>query len=703
MPFTSAEVHRGSKRWRLQVAELTSWGTVAALALVVVGAGLPSGTYRWGLLLLALLGAWIFVTFRIVFVQAAEARWAAWSSLLAGLGFAAVAYSLLRFHVPSIALVFLPVIVIVGLLRGLREALATAGLATAGYWLAGDIVAGPPGLVSVALHAGAFALSGSIAGLLARELGSHYRGEQEEHRLATAVRHRLLAVLDAVDEGVIFRDRNGVVRVINRRAGEFFDLRADDHLGEPANELLRTIARLTEDPEGFMETFQELRDDPELELRSWIEQILPERRQFRLYSGPTFDEAGLLGGRIEVYTDVTEGVRRSAEIERLYEETRAVAESYQRSLLPTDAPSVPRINVVAHYVPAAGRRGVSGDFYDFMPLSEGKLGVTLGDVCGIGPAAVNDAALARYTLRSLAAEQDDPALLFERLNHQIVRQSSSERFTRLLLGALDPERAVLEYVNAGHVPPIVYRAGPQEVEWLAEGGIALGVEEDVQYKCARVELQPGDMILFYTDGVTDALRNGRPLGQGKLTDLVEEYGVGTPGELVQAIRRAVEAWVFGGEPRDDVALLAFQVAPDAAIAEPVRELVLPNEPARVAEVRAFVASFLADVRAPVEISQEYVLAVGEAAANAYRYGRRSMGRSEVRIQCRLEGPAVVTSITDEGRGFDPHTLEREGPPDRFASGGRGLFLMRALTDDVGYEVGEQGTTVTLRRRVFEHA
>ncbi|MGH2821165.1 MAG: ATP-binding SpoIIE family protein phosphatase, partial [Actinomycetota bacterium] len=452
--------------------------------------------------------------------------------------------------------------------------------------------------------------------------------------------------------------------------------------------------------EGFMETFQELREDPELELRSWIEQILPERRQMRLYSAPTYDEAGLLVGRIDVYTDVTEGMQRSAEIEQLYEEARGVAESYQRSLLPSQTPSVPRLNLVAHYVPAAGRRAVCGDFYDFVPLSDGKVGITLGDVCGIGPAAVNDAALARYTLRSLAADQSDLSILLERLNHQIVRQSSSERFTRVLLGALDPERAVLEYVNAGHVPPIVYRAGRQEIEWLGEGGIALGIEEDVQYKCARVQLSPGDMVVFYTDGVTDAWRRGRPLGQGKLSDLVTEYGVGTPGELVQAIRRAVEAWVYGGEPRDDVTLVAVQVVPDATIAEEVRELVLPNEPARVAEVRAFVAGFLVDVRAPVEASQEYLLAVGEAAANAYRYGRKPEGRSEVRVRCRIERSSVVTSISDEGRGFDPEAVQREGLPDRFASGGRGLFLMRQLTDDITYEVDEQGTTVTLRRRMF---
>ena len=114
---------------------------------------------------------------------------------------------------------------------------------------------------------------------------------------------------------------------------------------------------------------------------------------------------------------------------------------------------------------------------------------------------------------------------------------------RVLYGVLDPERATFEYANAGHVPPVVFRARSKEVEWLGEGGIALGVEADAEYKVGRVEFDPGDMLVFYTDGVTEALRSGSPFGQKRFTEIVEKYGVGTPGELVQAVRRSVEAWV----------------------------------------------------------------------------------------------------------------------------------------------------------------
>jgi serine phosphatase RsbU (regulator of sigma subunit)/anti-sigma regulatory factor (Ser/Thr protein kinase) len=666
--------------------------------LILHSQELAPAPYRAGLALVSLLALWIVVTFRVVFPRARRPGLLASLSVLIGLGFAGAAYGLLRGELPSVQLTFVPVIVVTGLVTGLWGGIVSAVLATVGYLVVSRITGGFPDLASAALNGSIFALSGSVAGLLARELRSHYSGEQAEHRLATAVRHRLLAVLDSVGEGIVFRDRQGVVRIVNQRAEELFEIDGGDYLGGPVVELLRTLARETEDPEGFMESFQALRDSPELELGEWIEQIIPARRQLRLHSRPTFDDSGALVGRIDVYTDVSESVQRAAEIERLYEEARKTAESYQRGLLPEGVPSLPRINVVAHYIPAAGRRAVCGDFYDFIPLQDGKQGVVLGDVCGIGPAAANDAALTRYSLRSFASEEEDAADLLARLNRHLCAHVASERFVRLLLGVLDPERAVLEYANAGHVPPVVYRARGAKVEWLLEPGTALAVDPDAVYEAERIELEPGDMLVFYTDGVTEAPRNGRPFGQGKFSDLVEEYGIGTPGELAQAIRRAVEAWV-DGDLRDDLAMLVCQVAPDATVGELARELVVPNEPSRVADVRSFVASFLADVRAPVEDSQELLLAVGEAVANAWRHGRKPGGRSEIRVRCSLEGYSVMVTVSDEGPGFDVTAFERQGLPDRFASGGRGLFLMRQFVDSVDFVTSPEGTTVRLVRNM----
>jgi PAS domain S-box-containing protein len=692
-------IRRGSWRWAIRVAEGVAWATAVLVLAALHVADLSGAFYRAGLVLVAALSVWLLLLFRVLVPRAGAASWTAWASLVVNAGFAGGVFYLLRGEIPSAQLVFLPVIVGTGLMGHVPIALAGAAIGGGAYWGVAELTGSPPGVVGWALHTSVFVLAGLVAALLTGELRRHYLGEQKEHRLATAVRHRLLAVLDAVDEAIVFSDRQGIVRVVNRRAGQLFGLNPDDYLGRPLVQLLRDLARATEDPEEFMETFQQLRDEPESEVRAPIEQIMPERRQLRLYSAPARDDSSSLVGRIDVFTDVSEGVRRAGEVEQLYEQARNTAESYQRSLLPTEVPSLPRVSFVAHYVPAAGRRAVCGDFYDFLTMPDGRLGIVLGDVCGIGPSAVSDAALTRYSLQSYVEEVPDPGSLMERLNGHVLDHLPGERFVRLLIGVLDPERARFEYSNAGHVPPALYRARTKEVEWLGEGGLALAIEEGGDYKTGRVELGPGDTLVLYTDGITEAPRHGRPFGQGRFLDLVHQYGVGTPGEMAQALRRSVDAWVEGGELRDDIAMLVCQVAPDTVLPETSRELVVPNEAARVAEIRSFVARFLGDIRAPVETSTEILIAVGEAAANCWRHGRRQSGRSEVRVRCALTGDDVVVTVVDDGPGFDPAEVATRSR-DRYAAGGRGLYLISELMDEAQFEPTPEGTTVAMRRRVF---
>jgi serine phosphatase RsbU (regulator of sigma subunit)/anti-sigma regulatory factor (Ser/Thr protein kinase) len=508
------------------------------------------------------------------------------------------------------------------------------------------------------------------------------------------------AIMGALDEAVIYRDTSGTVRAVNPRLAGLFAFSTDPFVGRPHVELLREMARSMEDPEAVMESYQSLIEDPSAVLVFEIDQVVPEQRRLRFVSRPaSTGEAN--AGRVDVITDVSEVNRRAGQVERLLDQTRRTAESYQRGLLPQTIPRLPRVGLVAHYVAASGDKGVCGDFYDFVPFPDGRIGLVMGDVCGSGPQAASDGALTRYSLRSFATEEPDAGALFERLNRHVAGNLPSDRFARVLLCVLDPERASFEYINAGHVPPVIYRAGEERVEWLAEGDIALGIVEDAQFKPAEIDLEPRDVLVLYSDGVTEAPRRGRPFGQGRFGDLVKDWSKGSAGELVQAVRRAVEAWVPEGELRDDLALLVCQIVPDETLNEPTRELVLPNEPSRSRDVRSFVASFLADVRAPVELSHDVLVAVGEAAANAARHGRRGDGRSEVRIRCAVEGTDVTVTIADEGPGFDPADDPGEELPDRFASGGRGIYLMRHLVDQASFDSSQAGTTVTLRRRVFE--
>lgn len=530
----------------------------------------------------------------------------------------------------------------------------------------------------------------------------HPEARFADRALATSVRQRLMSVLDAVEEAVVFSDRRGVLRLLNQRAAELFDLDPHDYLGAPVVELLRAIARRMEEPEEFMEMFQLVRDDPATDIVADVDQIIPERRRLHLASRPARESGDEIVGRIDVYTDVTQQEKRAREVEVLYDEARRVAESYQRALLPSGPPHMTRLGMVGRYLPAGGDRAVCGDFYDFVLLGEDKVAVVVGDVCGVGPQAAADAAFCRYTLEAYTSELSEPGPLFEKLNQRVARGLPVDRFARMIYGVLDGQDARFSYVNAGHAPPLVRRAASGDIEWLEEAGLPLGVDDRARYTPGSVHLEPGDLLIFYTDGLTEAARSGRPFGRGRLADVVRDWGSGSPAELVQAMTRSLNTWKPSKSLRDDAVLLVCELVREPGARPAPRELLVPNEPARISEIRAFVGTFLADVRAPVDTASEVVLAVGEAAANCYRHGRRPDGGGEVRVRCVVDDASAVVTVADNGPGFDLAATDQL-PRDPFASGGRGLFLMRALSDQVDIQSSHQGTQVTLVRSLENSA
>jgi serine phosphatase RsbU (regulator of sigma subunit)/anti-sigma regulatory factor (Ser/Thr protein kinase) len=700
VPFRDA-VRRGSWFWALRVAERICLATAALLLVTIHLADMPRPAYVRSLLLTGVIVMVALIVFRGALPRIRHDRWSGWGAVGGGVAVSWVIYATLIEFVPTAHLFFIPFIVLAALLATFPLAVVTAGASVAGYLVIAESMGYPPTTVAAFIGSATFMLTGIAAGVLSEELREHYSREEQEHRRAASMTYRLGAVVDAVEEAIVFTDLDGIVQMMNARARELFDLPSGGAIGASSIELARHIARLTEDPEGYMETLQELRDDVDAELKWQVEQIIPERRNLDVLSRPARDDSGARIGRVEVFIDVTDAVRRAADVDRLYQEARSTAESYQRAFLPRLVPSLPRVGLVAHYIPAAGRRAVCGDFYDFLTLPDGRVGVVMGDPCGVGPPAVSDAALARFTLASLARDQHDPAELLRLAQGHVGDRLGMDRFVRVLVAILDPERAVLEYASAGHVPPMLYRSSTGTVEMLSSEGLPLGVSGmgPNRYEAGRTALQPGDMLFLYTDGVTEAARNGRPFGQGRLMDMVRDYGIGTPGELVQGVRRSVEAWIEG-ELRDDLAMVACQVVPDSTAGEPQRELVLPNEPSRIREVRAFVGEFLADLRVPVDVISDLLLVTGEAAGNAVRYGRRAESRSELRVACRLVGVDIEIAISDDGAGFEVSELGDVVLPDPLASGGRGLFLMHKLSDRVAIESSDEGTTVKIVRRAF---
>ncbi|MFC7218656.1 SpoIIE family protein phosphatase [Streptomyces polyrhachis] len=263
---------------------------------------------------------------------------------------------------------------------------------------------------------------------------------------------------------------------------------------------------------------------------------------------------------LELAEDMSRRAALALDNARLYSERTAISQSLQRSLLPPGLPEVPGVEVDVIYRAAGEGNEVGGDFYDLFPIRDGAYGFAIGDVCGTGPEAAAVTGLARHALRLLAREGFGGPAVLERLNSAILDEGTRSRFLTLLYGELWPQRdgsAVLKVVCAGH--PLPLRLRPDgTVTPAAEPQPLLGVMEELELYEERITLEPGDVLLCVTDGVTERREGTRMLGDEGLTEVLATCTGLTAGAVASRVMRAVER--FAAEPAsDDMAILTMRV------------------------------------------------------------------------------------------------------------------------------------------------
>ncbi|MFF4590695.1 SpoIIE family protein phosphatase [Streptomyces sp. NPDC001388] len=264
---------------------------------------------------------------------------------------------------------------------------------------------------------------------------------------------------------------------------------------------------------------------------------------------------------LELAEDLSRRAALALDNARLYSERTAISQSLQRSLLPPGLPGIDGVEVDVIYRAAGEGNEVGGDFYDVFPISDGAYGFAIGDVCGTGPHAAAVTGLARHALRLLAREGLSGPAVLERLNSAILDEGDRSRFLTLLYGEMRPQddgSAELKVVCAGHPLPLRLRQDGT-VEPAAEPQPLLGVIEDLELYEQTVTLDPGDVLLCVTDGVTERREGTRMLGDDGLADVLSTCTGLTAGAVAARIMRAVERFASDA-PSDDMAILAMRVA-----------------------------------------------------------------------------------------------------------------------------------------------
>ncbi|MEV6808236.1 SpoIIE family protein phosphatase [Streptomyces sp. NPDC051132] len=263
---------------------------------------------------------------------------------------------------------------------------------------------------------------------------------------------------------------------------------------------------------------------------------------------------------LELAEDLSRRAALALDNARLYSERTAISQALQRSLLPPGTPHIPGIEVEVIYRAAGEGNEVGGDFYDVFPIGDDAYGFAIGDVCGTGPNAAAVTGLARHALRLLAREGLSGPAVLERLNSAILDEGDRSRFLTLLYGELRPREdgsADLKVVCAGHPLPLRLRPDGQ-VTAAAEPQPLLGVMEDLELYEETLTLDPGDVLLCVTDGVTERREGTRMLGDDGLADVLTTCTGLTAGAVAARIMRAVERFASDA-PSDDMAILAMRV------------------------------------------------------------------------------------------------------------------------------------------------
>ncbi|MER5929230.1 SpoIIE family protein phosphatase [Streptomyces sp. NPDC002054] len=263
---------------------------------------------------------------------------------------------------------------------------------------------------------------------------------------------------------------------------------------------------------------------------------------------------------LELAEDLSRRAALALDNARLYSERTAISRSLQRSLLPPGSPAIPGMEVEVIYRAAGEGNEVGGDFYDVFPIRDGAYGFAIGDVCGTGPEAAAVTGLARHALRLLAREGLGGPAVLQRLNAAILDEGARSRFLTLLYGELHPQPdggALMKVVCAGHPLPLRLRPDGQVLP-AADPQPLLGVIDDLDLYEQTLTLDPGDVLLCVTDGVTERREGTRMLGDDGLTDVLTTCTGLTAGAVAARVLRAVER--FAAEPAsDDMAILAFRV------------------------------------------------------------------------------------------------------------------------------------------------
>lgn len=423
---------------------------------------------------------------------------------------------------------------------------------------------------------------------------------------------------------------------------------------------------------------------------------------------------------IRVAQLVREQAAEAAERER-YEQELKVAQLIQQQFLPRELPELPEWQVAAYYGPA---RVVGGDFYDFIDLGDGRIGVVVGDVTDKGVPAALVMARTHSILRAEAPRLVDPGRVLARANELLVPEMPARMFVTCLYGVLEPATGRFRFANAGHNLPYV-RTADGVIE-LRATGLPLGLMPDVTYDEVEGIVGPGESMLLYSDGLVEQHGPGREMyGFDRLREAMATDGAGS--EMLDRLLDGLHAFTGAAwEQEDDITLVALRrsagvaggtwpadaegvevtrdvAAWSAASTEALLEFTIPGAIGNERDAMRRVAEAVAPLGLEPARLERLKTGVAETVMNAIEYG--SQGNPDVPVDVRVDADDAAIRVRVTDRALSGPVPDAELPDldakleGRQKPRGWGLFLIRHMVDamDVSTADGLQTVTLTIAR------
>lgn len=294
----------------------------------------------------------------------------------------------------------------------------------------------------------------------------------------------------------------------------------------------------------------------------WGEQVIVEFPSGRtiaalVNSAPIHSSDGVIIGGVMILQDISELRNAHIELQQSLDREHRVAERLQTAFLPEDLPELQGFDLAGKYIWAREDAGVGGDFYDIFQLPDGNTGIVMADVSGKGVQAAVYTAMTKYALRAYALEGLPPDKVIDKLNQFLCESMPTEYFVTLFFGVIDSSTRKLSYVNAGHEHPFLLNTSVHSTLPLDVTGRALGLFPQSLFAVHEMPVRKGDVIVLYTDGLTEYPVPGGMLGVEGLTAILEGVTGSTAKEIVDEIWNA-PCLRSTGRVRDDVAILCLR-------------------------------------------------------------------------------------------------------------------------------------------------